>query len=189
MDAAEGRRRGADPGGPPLAGDFPDEWIEAAVAEAEDLIEGECGVAFTPRETTETVQAPAPGGLHRLILKPMVREVLSVEVDGSASDGWKIDKAAGILTLPYRAPADAQVEVTYQHGYDEPSPQLLKAVGIFIKRSAAAERSGANRDVRYATETAVVYTRPNPGTWQITGWDDFDAIVARLPHYRTPGIA
>lgn len=193
LDAAGVRER-ISVGGPPLdTGSFPDPWVVDAVAEVESRVEAECGVAFTPREQVETVGVT--GCTDRLVLKwPKVRDVTAVTIDGDAvtADTWTlIDPEAGIVKLPRTVTRDQVVTVSYEHGFDEPPPILLRATAIYVERLAAAQRSRSNRDVKVGlTEGgSTVYVRPQPGTWQLTGWDDFDAIVASLPHYRIPGIA
>ena len=198
LEPGEVRERIAVGGGLPLDPSvFDDTWVAEAVDVVREEVESACGVAFTPTTTVETVPAPGCGG--RLILKwPKIRSVTSITVNGTAvaASGYVLDLEAGIITLRTAPAWDATIVVTYVHGFDigtgeGPGATLKRMTAAYVDRLAAHARSSNTRDVRVEgmeSGASTVYVMPKPGTWQVTGYTEFDQALARLPHYRTPGI-
>lgn len=94
--------------------------IEAAIAEFEQIAEAYRGVAYEPRENTVTLRGSGLDGL--LLPHPLVSEVETVTVDGTAVTDFVLWGDDGILT-GYCWTSGAQVVVTYTHGHAEvPQP-------------------------------------------------------------------
>lgn len=199
LEPAEVRERIAVGGGPPLDPSvFDNTWVAEAVDVVRDKVETACGVAFTPTTTVETVPVPGCGG--RLLLEwPKIRSVTSITVNGTAlaATDYVVDAKRGFITLRSTPAWDAVIVVTYVHGFDindsdGPSSVLKRMTAAYVDRLAAHARSSSTRDVRVEgmeSGASTVYVLPRPGTWQVTGFSEFDADLAGLPHYRRAGVA
>lgn len=189
LTAAQVRTR-ISRGGPALSStEFPDEWVDETVEVWEGMLEDHKGVAYTTRETVETVRVP--GCTDRLVLAwPKVQSIVSVTVDGVTVDegAYDLDLVHGILF--YSFAAETQVVVTYQHGY-ESTPALVKqATALFVEREASADRSGATRDYARLGFDGGSSTIPiRTGGDNLTPYGDVNDKIRPLISYRIPGIA
>lgn len=167
---------------------YEDADLEALVAEFEDVVERECGVAFTPREATETVRGTASSFLflpHAHISAPT-----DVTVDGVALSEGEVDdiEVWGPEGILERSAGwfGTQIVLTYTHGYTDTPPAVLRACREFVRAKAT---KGAGNQPRDAAGPAGVDGTSYPiASSTPTGVREVDRIIATLPHYGIPGI-
>ena len=170
-------------------GRFTDTELNDYIAEFEGLVENYRGVAFTPREATETVDLP-DGGATRIILdQPRVRSITSVTVDGdvAAADTYRLDdQGAVVVDGTATVFTGTSLTVVYQHGYDSPSPALLRACREYVRSVALADRSNVGRDVirQSAGEMTTQYSTPDPDRGRPTGFLEVDRLINLQPNHR-----
>ncbi len=167
---------------------FPDSILEELVAEVEEIVERECGAAFVTREATFAL----PGNhTTKLVLPhPLVSSVTAVSVDGTALTSDELDaltvwSEAGVIERPAGWCA-TQVTGTYEHGTASMPAGLARATREYVRARALKQSGNQPRDAAGpagvdGTTYPVAATKP-------TGVRTVDAIIATLPHYRTPGI-
>lgn len=173
-----------------------DEALDGMVAEFESLAERYRGVAYTPRETTETVPV---GPCRQVVLSwPLVRSVTAVtwrqndtttalDADGLAAlvvDGSEIGPIPGY--------ADTAT-VTYTHGYDSPPAGVLRACRLYVRHEWLAEQAPntGNTYMSYNADVGVT-ERVSTADWSAgrpTGWLDVDRLLNALPDHRVPAFA
>jgi hypothetical protein len=164
-----------------------DEWLEELVAEFEDIAERYIGVAYEPRETTETVDVCRAG---RFLTKwPQVTEVSELTVDGDAvttdytfTDGWSINLDGWFTGV---------LSVTYTHGFEAPTPAILRACREYVRSCALADRSSVPRDAYLQNGDGITFRLSTPD-WDAgrpTGYIEVDRILNSVDRYRTPGVA
>lgn len=106
--------------------------ILEARAEVERMLEHELGFAMVPRYTVEVVSG---SGGYQLELRPYMRAIRSVTVDGAA---WSPGDVSGLAFNPSGfvfsssrwSDGFANVSVGYEHGLDTPPPN---AAGVALK--------------------------------------------------------
>jgi hypothetical protein len=173
---------------------YADADLAEYIAEFESMVEDYRGVAFTPRTATEAVDLPA-GGATKIVLDwPRVRSITSVTVDGvlAATDTYRLD-SDGALVVDGDATSftGTTMTVVYEHGFDSPSPVLLRACREYVRIVAVADRSSVPRDI-IATSTDGMSTRfstPDMGAGRVTGYLEVDRLINLQPGYRlTVGV-
>lgn len=189
LTAAQVRTR-ISRGGPALSStEFPDTWVDETVEVWEGMLEDHKGVAYTTRETVETVRVP--GYTDRLKLKwPKVQSIVSLVIDGTtiAADLYSIEEELGRVLYPSRFAPSVDIVVTYQHGY-EATPALVKqATALFVEREASADRSGATRDYARLGFDGGSSTIPiRTGGDNLTAYGDVNDKIRPLISYRSMG--
>jgi hypothetical protein len=173
---------------------FPDEDLAGYIAEFEELVESYRGVAFTPREATESVDLPPPGATRVRLDWPEVVSITSVTIDEviSASDTYRLTSdgvlvVAGEVTLW----TGTEMTVVYEHGFPSPGPALLRACREYVRATALADRSNLGRDVirQSAGDMTTQYSTPNPAEGRPTGFLEVDRIINLQPNHRlTVGV-
>lgn len=169
---------------------FSDEDLEALVAEFEDLIERECGVAFTERDAVATL-SPVAYSRHLILPHVKVAAPTAVVVDDVAFTSTELADLVvwadlGILERPVGW-YGTQVVVTYTHGYETPPVAVLRACREFVRAKATKGSSNAPRDA--AGPAGVDGTVYPTATTQPTGVREVDRIIANLEHHDTPSLA
>jgi len=167
------------------AGKFPDELIDALVAEFEGIVERYRGVAFEPRVVTETVRIDRYTERVRLTW-PLARDLTGTVNDDPAD--WVHD---GLFVWgPVMSSGDI-VSLTYTHGFDAPLLDVLRACRQYVRSSALAEQSSTGRDVISQTADGMTlrYSTPSVKDGRPTGWVEVDRILNTLPDFSLPGIA
>jgi hypothetical protein len=163
---------------------FTSDELNRLVAEFEDIAERYRGVAFTPRSISDTWTQP--DWKVQLTHWP-VRSITSVVYDTTTSDLTKImfDKNTARVWGDDWTRSKA-LTITYSHGLDAPSPQLLRATAEYVRACALADRSGNSRDVISQSFDGGV-TRFSTPSWEMgrpTGYLEVDRILNSLPDYR-----
>jgi hypothetical protein len=172
---------------PPLADTsvYPDAVLTAAIAEFEGIAEDYRGVAFTPRDTTETVHLGTSGVM--LLTWPLVRSITSVTVDGTVlvTGQYRVGDAGRLFDLSGEA-----ATVVYSHGFDAPPAGLVRACVQYVRAVALADQSGVARDVIAQTYEGMTlrYSTPDKRAGRPTGFVEVDRLLNSLPDYRIPGI-
>jgi hypothetical protein len=165
--------------------------------EAESACERITGQAWVPRFCRETLSGPALGPLA--LSWPYVRAIRSITLNGVP---WGIGAVgaleftdSGLLRANARgwgATAGAgsrNVTVEYEHGHDNPTPDIRRGAKLHFKSLMFETRSPLpDRAERLVTTTAegtsTVYRAPEPGR---TGIPAVDAIYLATPDPR-PGF-
>jgi hypothetical protein len=159
------------------------------IAEFESMVEDYRGVAFTPREATETVDLPA-GGASRVVLDwPMVRSITSVTIDAVAvsSSVYRLADDGAVEVVDGQSPfSGATLVVVYQHGYDAPSPTLLRACREYVRIVAVADRSSVPRDIIATSSDGMStrYSTPDMDHGRVTGYLEVDRLINLQPGHR-----
>lgn len=172
---------------PPLADPavYPDPLLAAYIAEFEGIAENYRGVAFTPRDSTETVRLGSSGVV--LLTWPLVRSVTSVTVDSVllTVDQYRVGNAGRLFGL-----SGELATVVYSHGFDAPPPGLVRACVQYVRAVALADASNVARDVisQSMDGTTYRYSTPNKAMARPTGFVEVDRLLDSLPDYRIPGI-
>lgn len=170
---------------------FSDSLLEDLVAEYEELVERECGVAFTTREATVVVPVGHHSS-HRLDLPGYVKvtAVSAISIDGY--DFTDADLAAvtlwgdeGALERPW-AWCGIQAIIDIEHGETTPPPAVLRGCREFVRAKATKGAGNAPRDA--GGPAGVDGTTYPTASTKPTGLREVDRIIATLPHYRIPVV-
>lgn len=118
------------------AAKYTDALLAWARTVAEQAIEDECGVAFVPRYARERVHGR---GRDTILLKPRLRAVRSVSIDGSPVIGNPLAELVpdpvGELYRPAGWPRGrGNVIVGYEHGYDQAPGRISNAAILLAKQ-------------------------------------------------------
>lgn len=167
--------------------------LDSLVAEFTEIAERYLAVAFEPRTVTAE-QVIRPNRLVKLGF-PQVRTVTAVTIDGVAIDATAladltVDKLIGTVTGGTWS-GSSVATFTYSHGYDEPTPTLLRACADYVRSVAFADRSGQSRDV-IAQSMDGSFTRYSTPDWnrgRPTGFLEVDRLLNSLPVFRAAGVA
>lgn len=171
-----------------------DDAIAGYVAEFEAVAEAYRGVAFTPRDQTDTFAASPPTATLTLT-RPKVRAVTSATLNGAAlqSTDYLVDRTAGLVLLGVPLPGGwplASIEVAYSHGFDAPPPTLLRACRQYVRAVALRDQQAVERDVVAQGFEGGGYTRyATPGPNNPTGFIEVDRLLNSLPDYRVGAVA
>ena len=167
----------------PLADDtkYPDVKIEQAREYVETRIENICGVAFVPRTATTTLDVPAFGD-RALVLKPRLRAITAISVDGTAWTSSEIDglnvASSGVLYRGSRDVWSGLVEITYEHGFDEPSVDVKDAAMLWT-RERVVKGPVTDRATQIPTEAGGSINLATPGLFgSHSGLPEVDAVLA-----------
>jgi hypothetical protein len=168
-------------------GDFPDEHLEELIEEFEDIAERYIGVAYLPRETTETADLCRSSVF--LAKWPQITAVDEITVDTvdvtteyTFSNGWSIDLGgtySGVFSI------------TYTHGFTEPTKPILRACREYVRSCALADRSSVPRDAYLQNGDGITFrlSTPDWAAGRPTGYIEVDRILNSVDMYRVPGIA
>lgn len=184
---AEEVRQRISRGSPALAAaTFTDTWVEETVSVFEGILETHKGVAYTTRETVESVRVP--GCTDRLTLTwPLITDVVSVVVDGiTVADSLvTITGPRSIRYAPGFAGADL-VTVTYQHGFAEIPDVVKQMCAQYVEREAAVDRSGNTPDVSRVgfDGGSTVFIQADPAAGAMTPYADVNNKARTLESYR-----
>jgi hypothetical protein len=172
---------------------YADQVLEDLVAEFEEWIERYRGVAFTPRVRTVTVTPRR----RRLQLRDLeVRSVSALSIDGVAvatpNAGTIIHSGLGDLIELASDWATGETTLTYSYGLDGPSPLVLSACKLWVRREAEARRNPdpGNAIVVNNTELGIV-SRESTADWskgRPSGWLDVDRLANLIPDRRPLGL-
>jgi hypothetical protein len=168
---------------------YEDADLAEYIAEFESMVEDYRGVAFTPREATETVDLPA-GGANRVVLdRPMVRSITSVTIDAVAvsSSVYRLADDGAVEVVDGQSPfSGATFVVVYQHGYDAPSATLLRACREYVRIVAVADRSSVPRDIIATSSDGMStrYSTPDMEHGRVTGYLEVDRLINLQPGHR-----
>lgn len=153
----------------------------------EQSLEQECGVAFVPRYTVETVDGS--GGTTLMLSKPLIRGVRSVTVSGvalGASDLALVAvNAVGGLYWAAGWPWGASnVTVGYEHGFQAPPSEIRRAGLMLAKMWLVGRRNPID-------DRAVTFSATEGGTYSLAvagrggssfGHPDIDVAVQRYSY-------
>lgn len=179
--------------------DFPDSMLADLISEFEEIAESYRGVAYTPRERTETQELYSIRSdmvefrrdRHRVFLKwPEVREVssLSVELYGVTTvvdlATLRIDGHAGSVDLG--ADFEGTATFVYKHGLDAPSSMLKRCCRVYVRAAVLADQTGLPRDVIVSTFEGMTnrFSTPDWDKGRPTGYLDVDRLLNTLKDYR-----
>jgi hypothetical protein len=158
---------------------YPDAAITPNQALAEQVIEHACGVAFLPRQRTETLAATSSGFIH--LTQPLARNVEALN-DGT---DWTPQQLAtvtihdGYITGTHWT-AGTLVTVTYTHGYDTP-PLRIRRAAMIATRVWTTRGPVDDRATQIAADGATV-NLATPGLMHsVTGIPEVDATITQ--HY------
>lgn len=114
---------------------YPDDEVEEARDDAEEMLEEAAGVAFVPRQ--ETVVVDGPGHADLFLPRPKARAVIAASVGGVALTGDELAAITPTSGGAYRAAGWPQgrnnIVVTYEHGYPQPPRRIRRAARILTK--------------------------------------------------------
>lgn len=162
-----------------LPGTPDDDEVAELVAEFEQLIEGDRGIAYTPREVTEVHAAHRRGVV--VLDWPAVIEVTAVT---DASGAWSSERVAAVGRSGAVRGVCGEVTVTYRHGMAVPPPAVLRACREFVREKLTRATARGRRAVAETSDdSGTTYTYA--GGDSLTGVPEVDRIVAGLPSYRT----
>jgi hypothetical protein len=147
-------------------------------AEVEDECESICERSFVPRFAKVTLTVAGS-----LLVLPHVelRRIRSVSVDGTAYTAEQVGAlqfdSAGIVHLSARR--GARVTITYEHGWDAPTPRLKKVTFIRLRHLLNAKLSGIpDRATSFSVTEGGTYSLAQAGRKR-TGIPDVDAVYER----------
>jgi hypothetical protein len=158
---------------------FPQELLEEKRQWFEDVAEREVGFAFVPRYERELLDGDGSGTLW--LKRALPRRVLSCKMDGAAQSGldaWDLYESGRIVRDAGSFPAGRRtVEVTYEHGADEPDVEVRQVAMQAIRARLLTDQSGIpDRMTSYVTEMGtVVRTAP----MRPTGIPEVDAVLQK----------
>jgi hypothetical protein len=156
---------------------FPQELLEEKRQWFEDLAERFCGFAFVPRYERELLDGDGSGTLW--LKHALPRRILTCKVDGAAQTGltaWDLYESGRIVRdTGFFAAGRRNVEVTYEHGADEPDVEVRQVAMQAIRGLLLAGQSGLpDRMTSYVTEMGtVIRTAP----MRPTGIPEVDAVL------------
>jgi hypothetical protein len=178
-------------------GQVDDDVLAMHVAEFEQVAEDYLNVANTPRTATAVVGQVqiswlTPGSpTTQSFLRPMLRSITStIAIDGltTCDPPTILDAETGVISATIGWPS--AVVVTYSHGFDAPSPLLLRACALYVDRTIASDRSGTSRDVLTQTFDGGTtrYSTPSKKDGRPTGYLDVDALLNLCPMFARSGV-
>lgn len=167
--------------------DADDGTIADLVAEFEEIAERYRGVAYVPREATETFHS-----CHSALL---LSHTFIRSVESLTADGTEIDVATLVIDAPtgYITPAtslQSPIVITYEHGLDSPPKTILRACAGYVASVLRSERSSQSRDVIAQSFDGGItrYATPNWDEGRPTGWLEWDRLLNSMPDYRGVGV-
>jgi hypothetical protein len=173
------------------AAKFTDQTLSDLISEFEELAESYCGVAFEPRNQTDTLQLRST--TTRLLVRPQLRSVTSLSVDGAAVTvgNLVLDKPIGSIKYDAGFPCESTVVIVYAHGFDAPTKGCLRACRLYVRSCALSDQSGVSRDVIATSHDGTTdrYSTPDWAARRATGYTEVDRLLNQLPNYRMPGVA
>lgn len=177
---------------------YPPERISAVRAEVEAEFEDVTNVAWVPR--FRRVQLAGSGSCDLVLPDVMIRTLRSVRAyasDLATYDTFDADdltgtvaKAWGVLHRSAGWSRDVVYVVEYEHGADQPPPDLRDAAITRLRHRLNMHRSGIpDRATSQTTESGQTYSLATPGLRGfITGIPDVDMVLTRRTFMRD-GIA
>jgi hypothetical protein len=138
---------------------FPQELLEEKRQWFEDLAERFCGVAFVPRFEHEFLDGQ--GSAELWLKRALPRRILTCKVDGAVQTGltaWDLYESGRIVRdAGFFAAGRRNVEVTYEHGADEPDVEVRQVAMQAIRARLLTDQSGIpDRMTSYVTEMGTV---------------------------------
>jgi hypothetical protein len=154
---------------------YDEEAIDAARLIVESKFESECGVSFVPREATETIDG---SGSDRIALRwAKVRAVTTATSDGVELDISTVRPTRLGAHRPGGWPLGvSNLEVTYEHGYDQPPP-VVKRAALRYLREVLVTGPIDDRAIRVDLEDGS-YQRAIASVRKPTGIPDVDVVLA-----------
>ncbi len=156
---------------------FPNARLDEVRQQFEDKAEEFCGVAFVPRFEREVLDGTSSSAIH--LLHPRPRTVLSAKLDGVAQTGtatWDLYEDGFVIrdsgTFPW---GRRNVEITYEHGLDEPDTDLREAALTAIRAKLLGDRGGIPQGVTQLATDAGVMTFGRPS--RPTGIREVDDVL------------
>lgn len=172
---------------PAIAADaeITDAKLSALIAEFESIAERYTGVAYVPRETTETVEVC---GRVFIASQFKITSVDSIEIEGVAVTGYTFTTGYSIDFGTHRT---GSLVVTYTHGFTTTPPEILRACREYVRACALADRSRIPRDVISQSGDGFTtrYSTPDWNARRPTGFIEVDRILNSVDQYRTPRVA
>lgn len=150
----------------------------------EQAIEHACDVAFVPRYTLERLNGT---GGATLLLRPHVRAIRSVTVDGAAFTASDLlAMSLGVTGTVYSAArtwaaGSSNILIGYEHGHTEPPAEIKDAALMLAKMRLIGRRSPIDdRAVTFSSNEGGTYSLAVPGrNGSYFGHPDIDAVIAR----------
>lgn len=156
---------------------YPDAKLSEAREWAESTFEHEkaCAVAFVPRAATERIVVPRWDKALRLKW-PAIRRVVALKIDGVTESFTGL--AVGDRTVKRFEGwnAGSVVEITYEHGYDAPNPQVRKAA-LMLAKEYLVDSALSSRATAESTDVGF-YRLSIAGPDGRTGIPYVDAVIA-----------
>ncbi len=123
---------------------FPNAKLDEARQWFEDLAEDYCERAFVPRYAREVLDGT---GADTILLSHIrLRKLLSVKVGGTAQTGlgtWDLYESGKVIRDTGTFTKDKRnVEITYEHGDDEPPYEIRQAALTAIRARLLGDKSG-----------------------------------------------
>jgi hypothetical protein len=171
--------------------------VQAARAEVEQQCEAICGVAWVPRYQRATLTA---NGGHLVLPTPMVRRIRTVnDVDTStgvltpwaSTDVTPISVGRSGVISSARGFGSGTVVVEWEHGYDRPPADLVKASILHLRHqlNTFVTSSLIDRATQVQTIEGQNMQLATPGRFGFdTGIPVVDAVYQRYSH-KIPGVA
>lgn len=167
-------------------GDYPTDDIVRRRLAVEATCEWICDVAFVPRYRRVTLSGTGDQDLR--LPDKMVRSIAAVTVDGTTYTAAQRAEltVAGEHRDTLRQPdggvwdgGDANVIVTYHHGYDRPWPDLADAAMLHCRHLLNRPKSGLPTHVKsYSPEGGGSYELDRGSRYRV-GIPDVDAVYQR----------
>jgi hypothetical protein len=159
---------------------FPDETLREVRDAFEDLAERHCGVAFVPRYRHEWHWGRGDDYLY--LRHTPLRRLLAVKMDGVAQTftGWTVEDGGTITRDTGLFVYRDRVEVTYEHGYDEPDAELRQAALRAIRKFCLGNKSGIPDNAISMTTPEGGFTLGIAGDNRPTGDPFVDGVLNRL---------
>lgn len=153
----------------------------------EQALEDECGVAFVPRYTLETVSGT---GTSMLPLRwPKIRAIRSASITTAGTATALTASELALLTLGGWGGIDGytwtagtgNVTVGYEHGFDRPPEEIKRAALLLTKIWLTGEnRPKDDRAITYSSDAGGTYSLSVPGrNGSAFGHPDVDVAVQR----------
>jgi hypothetical protein len=154
--------------------------LEDARTLAETTLEDPCNRAFVPRFATDTINGT---GTSELMLRPEIRSIRSVTVDGTAYTsgqlaGLAVNPSGLVTNTLSRFPVGASnIVVKYEYGASYPPPRVGN-VALLIARANLVNGPIDERTSTFATTDGGTYSLIVPGqggSW--VGLPEADAVI------------
>jgi hypothetical protein len=151
---------------------------------AEELLERECGVAFSPQGRRLRMD----GTGETLLPLPVrrARRVVSVTIDDTALDAGELAELKVYSSEVYRpagwpaAVGSRNVELHLEHGYDEPPEQIREATKWIVRDLAETPPSDLDTRAQAVTNDRGTQSLGVAGKDGPTGMPYVDAVIARF---------